>query len=107
MTIAAGLSAAGPSGFTVLAVPSGDQNLTALTTPEVFDFTSVNFGHDTIVGFDPTKDAIRLSSSLASSFVAEMANGGNGTLITFGATHSLTLAGVDPASLSPANFRFT
>jgi len=90
-------------------VPDGNANLTALSTPEVFDFSSWSFGRDTIAGFDPTQDAVSLSSGLANSFTtvqADMSPVGGGTLITFDSSRSLTLDGVAPGSLGATNFRF-
>jgi hypothetical protein len=90
-------------------VSSGDQTLTAGATPEVFDFSDLTFGNDTIVGFDPTRDAIRLSSSLADSFAAvqsDMSKAAGGTLIALDPMHSIMLSGVASASLTAANFRF-
>jgi len=95
--------------FTVISVPSGDLMLTAQPVPETFDFGGWVFGNAEIAGFDPTQDAIRLSSGLVGDFAsveADMSAIGGGTLITFDAAHSLTLDGVAPASLGAANFRF-
>jgi hypothetical protein len=72
------------------------------------------FGHDEIAGFDPTQDAVRLSSGLAGNFATLQADmtrtAGGGTLITLdtspGTARSLTLDGVAPTTLAAANFRF-
>ena len=100
----------GAADFNVTSVPSGDLILTAQPAPETFDFGGWVFGNAEITGFDPTQDAIRLSSGLVGSFAsvqADMSAVGGATLITFDASHSLTLDGVAPASLGAANFRFT
>jgi autotransporter passenger strand-loop-strand repeat protein len=95
---------------TIVPLASGDQTLTATPGPEIFDFGSLAFGKDTIVGFNPAQDLLRLSSSLAGDFatasadMSETATGG--TLIALDRTHSITLDGVAPASLSAANFHF-
>jgi hypothetical protein len=99
----------GPTNFNVTAVPGGDLMLTAQPIPETFDFGSWVFNAE-IAGFDPTQDTILLSSSLAGSFTSVQANMsplGGSTLITFDASHSLTLDGIQQGSLSAANFRFT
>jgi hypothetical protein len=97
------------SGFTILAVPGGNQSLTALTGPEEFDFSSLAFGNDTIAGFNPAQDAIRLNHTQVDSFAgvqADMTSAGGGTVITFDASHSITLNGVASAALIASNFRF-
>jgi Domain of unknown function (DUF4214) len=107
--VQAGLVANGPTGFTVMPVSSGDLILTALPTPEAFDFGSWHFGKDEITGFDRTQDAVRLNSGLVNSFAtvqADMSAVAGGTLITFDSSHSLTLDGVAPAGLGAENFRF-
>ena len=100
----------GAADSNVTSVPSGDLMLTAQPAPETFDFGGWVFGNAEIAGFDPTQDAVLLSSGLVGSFAsveADMSAAGGGTLITFDASHSLTLDGVAPASLGAANFRFT
>ena len=67
-------------------------------------------GRAAIAGFDPSEDAIRLSSTLVPSFAAIQSDAtptAGGTLITIDAQHTLTLDTVTPASLTQANFRFT
>lgn len=94
---------------TVVTIPNGDQVLSARGNPEIFDFSHVSLGIDTIGGFDPTRDAIRLGSGEASDFAtvrSDMRSDAGGTLIALGANHTITLTGIDPASLSAANFRF-
>jgi hypothetical protein len=98
-----------PLGFTVLAAPSGNQSLPAPTSPEEFDFSSLAFGNDTIVGFDPAQDAIRLNHTQVNSFAgvqADMTSAGGGTVITFDASHSITLNSVASVALIASNFRF-
>jgi len=94
----------------IILVADGDQILTATADPEVFDFSDLSFGNDTIVGFDPAQDAIRLGgSSQAGSFAtvqADMSATAGGTLITLDASRSITLSGVSPTSLAASNFRF-
>jgi len=104
------VAANGSSGFSVASVSSADLMLTAQPIPEPFDFGGWMFGKDEITGFDPTQDAIRLSSGLVGSFAsvrADMSAVGGATVNTFDASHSLTLGGVAPASLGAANPRFT
>jgi hypothetical protein len=96
-------------GATIISVSGGDQTLTADTSPEIFDFSSLSVGNDTIVGFDPTQDTIRLSSSLAGSFAAVQSDTSStvgGTVITLDPTRSITLSSINPADLTPTNFRF-
>jgi hypothetical protein len=78
-------------------------------SPEVFDFSSWDFGNDTIAGFDATRDVIQLNHALAGDFAtvqADMSPVVGGTLITFDVFHLLTLSDVAPAGLSGVNFRF-
>jgi hypothetical protein len=58
------------SGSAVILGSSGDQTFTTATAPEIFDFSSVSFGNDTIAGFDPTHDEVCLSDSLPGNFAA-------------------------------------
>src|SRR5207244_4192546 len=93
----------------IIPVSSGDQTLTAAPAPEVFDFSDVRFGNDTIVGFDPTQDAIRLGNGQAGGFAAvqaDMSATAGGTLIALDASRSIMLSGVAAASLAASNFRF-
>jgi hypothetical protein len=110
--VKADLSLHGPSGFTVVTPSSGIASLTASTAPEAFDFTGVTFTAETIAGFDPSQDAIRWHAGAAGGAAGNGAGAlpslsaiTGGTLVTFDASHSLTLAGVAPTSLSAANFR--
>jgi hypothetical protein len=99
----------GPSGAIVLAVPNDNQHLAALTSPEVFDFSSWTFGADSIVGFDPNQDTIQLSHHAVDGFdavQARMSTNAGETLISLDSARSLTLDNVAPAALSAANFRF-
>jgi len=107
--VGAALAAQGPAGFAVVAVPHGAVSLTGSAAPEAFDFGDIGFGDATIAGFDPTQDAIRLGSGQTGgipSASVDSSLAGGGTLITLDGGHTLTLAGVDPAGLSAANFRF-
>lgn len=101
---------AGNPGYTIGSIASGDQTLTADPKPEIFDFSNLGFGDNTIIGFDPTQDVLRLSSSLAQNFATVVADtsatASGGTLIDFDKTHSITLSGVAPSSLNAANLRF-
>jgi hypothetical protein len=98
-------------GWAVEAPPPGSQTLTA--QPSVFNlfaFDHVAFGHDTIAGFDPSRDAIELSSAQAANFAAvqgEMTASGGGTLITLSPSQSIFVQGVAPASLTASNFRLS
>jgi hypothetical protein len=97
----------GPSGFTVVAAPSGSASLTALAGPEEFDFSGGAFGNDTVVGFNDAQDAIRLSHTLVASYAAIQADeraANGGTLITFNGSQSIMLNGITPSSLVAANF---
>jgi hypothetical protein len=84
--------------------------LTAPAPADVFDFSDVSFGADTIVGFDPTRDAIRIATGQAGSYAAiqaDISSAGGGTLITLDANRSIILNGVAPTSLTTTNFHFT
>jgi autotransporter passenger strand-loop-strand repeat protein len=92
-----------------VAVAPGDQTLTAGSGPEIFDFSSLGFGHDMIAGFASAQDAIGLPASLAGDFTtvqSDMSATAGGTLITLDPSHSIALGGVPPGSLTAANFRF-
>jgi hypothetical protein len=101
----------GNQGFTIIPAAGGDQTLTAGPKPEIFDFSSLGFGNDTIVGFDPAQDALRLGSGLAQNFATVSADmsvtPAGGTLIALDKTHSIILSGVSPSSLGATNFRFS
>ncbi|MBV9825374.1 MAG: DUF4214 domain-containing protein [Alphaproteobacteria bacterium] len=108
-SVEANLGSNGPTGFTDLIISSGSQSLTALSSPEAFDFSNVTMGQDTIYGFDPTQDAIRISHTTAASFAQVQASftaSAAGTVMSFGVSQSIYLPGVAPTSLSAPNFRF-
>ena len=107
--IADGLVTKGPTGFRIATVTDGDLLLSAQKNPEAFDFSGWSFGNDTILGFDPTQDAIRLSHTLAGDFStvqSRISSVGNGTVIAFDTSRSLTLDNITPRSLTLANFHF-
>lgn len=111
-SVTADLASHGPSGFTLVTPSSGVASLTASTAPEAFDFTGVAFTAETISGFDPSQDAIRWHTGASGGALGSGAGAlptlsavTGGTLVAFDASHSLTLAGVAPTSLSAANFR--
>jgi VCBS repeat-containing protein/probable HAF family extracellular repeat protein len=96
-------------GTNQILIPNGDLSLTATSGPDVFDFSSVQFGSDTITGFDPAQDSIKLSQTLAADFAtvqADMSSVAGGTLMTFDASRSITLSGVSSSSLIATNFQF-
>jgi uncharacterized protein DUF4214 len=104
------LSASGSAGgFTVLAAGAGDMAIAAPTGPTSFMFNNPGFGHDTILGFDPSQDAIALSRGQIPDFatlLADASQSGSGTLIGLGPSQSILLDGVPLSSLHPSNFQF-
>jgi hypothetical protein len=87
-------------------VPDGNTTVPFQSAPEVFDFSNLSFGNDTIAGFDPTQDALRLNETQVNSLTVvrnDMFATAGGIFIALDATHSITLNGVAPASLTAAN----
>jgi len=75
----------------------------------LFDLTSGNFGDDIIGGFDPSADILKIGTGQAASYAAiqaDLSSSGGNAVITLDSTHSITLQGVAPGSLSAANFAF-
>lgn len=113
---AAQMAAGGPTdaGASIITVASGNQDLAAPAAATNFDFSHVDFGADTITGFDPARDMIVVKSSAAADFAALAAGvsgtgispTGAGTLIVLGKSLSIILEGVAPPSLTAADFRF-
>jgi hypothetical protein len=71
----------------------------------LFDFTNLAFGHDTIAGFDPSRDAIELPHTLVAdlpTLAGELANTAAGALLTLNASHSILVSGVTTTALTPA-----
>ncbi len=122
----AALYSAGPQDFTVpaasissssnmaFALPqtvqlaTGDASLTAVAS-ETLDFTGVGYGNDTIAGFDPSTDVLKISRMLAPDFAAiqnDLQSSGGNTVITLGSSHSITLQGMVPQALTASNFAF-
>jgi hypothetical protein len=89
-----------------ITVPDGNTTVPVQSAPDVFDFSNLSFGNDTIAGFDPTQDALRLNHTQVNSLTVvrnDMFATAGGMLIALDATHSITLNGVAPASLTAAN----
>src|SRR5207247_65501 len=84
------------------AAPFGDAVLTATNSPDLFVFGDIAFGNDTIVGFDPAKDTVRLSYHRFADLEAlrgATSDVGGGTLITVGNGQSIVIGGVASANL--------
>jgi hypothetical protein len=108
-TLISALSSGGSAGGYLLIVPDiGSTALTALPeTPTLFTFDDIEFGNNTIAGFDPTRDSIQLSHAQAQSFAdlqSKMTSVGDGTSITFDSAQSIQIDGVAPSTLGPRNF---
>ena len=87
---------------------SANESLAATpATPDEFVFTSFAVGSHTIDGFNPMQDMIELSKAQFASFtdveVATSAMAG-GAMINLGKGSSLSLPGINPASLHASNF---
>ena len=103
------LASSGSAGGYALIMPDvGSTTLTALQqTPTLFTFDDIDFGNDTIAGFDPTRDTVELSHTQVANFADlqnHMTNVGGGTLIALDSTHSIQINGVAPSSLGAPNF---
>jgi Tol biopolymer transport system component len=88
------------------AAPLGDAVLTATVSPDLFVFGDIAFGNDTIVGFDPARDTVRLSHSRVADLDAlrnATIDVGGGTLIALGNGQSITIGGVASSSLGLGN----
>ncbi len=108
-TLQGALSSSGSAGgFATLTAGSGDAALTAQPgTPTLFVFDDITFGHDTIAGFDPSRDTIQLSPALVpdlATLTSDTAAVAGGTLITLNPSQSILLSGVAQTSLAPGNF---
>jgi hypothetical protein len=109
--VASSNAATAPSAFvtaTTAAIPAGDATLTA-SFSELFDFTSAQFGRDIISGFDPSSNVIKLPASQAADFAAvqnDLSSSGGNAILTLDSSHSITLQGIAPSSLSASNFAF-
>jgi Ca2+-binding RTX toxin-like protein len=69
----------------------------------------LNFGHDVIADFNDSEDILLFSKNLFQDFadlVPDMQTIGGDTIIIFDASNSLTLTGVDSASLTADDFLF-
>ena len=89
-----------------MAAPLGDAVLTATRSPDLFVFGDIGFGNDTIAGFDPSCDTVRLSHSQVADLDAlhkATADVAGGTLITLGSSQSIMISGVASSSLGPGN----
>ena len=72
----------------------------------LFAFDPVGFGNDTILGFDPTRDAIEVATSQFGDFNAlqgRLTSAAGGTLITLNGSQSILVGSVAPSSLTAAN----
>jgi hypothetical protein len=102
------LASSGWAGGYSLIIPDvGNAALTALPeTPTLFMFDDIEFGHDTIAGFDPTRDTIELSHTQVANLadLQDKTSVSGSTLITFDSTHSIQINGVAPSSLGASNF---
>ena len=93
-------SLAAPQPVTIT-VPDGNTTVTVHSGPEIFDFSNLSLGNDTIAGFDPTQNAIRLNHAEINSFAVvrnDIFSTAGGTLIALDPTHSITLNEVAPAA---------
>ena len=78
----------------------------------MFDFSDVTkLASEGIVGFDPTRDTIQLSTSVAANFQIVQSDmqpntAVNGTLIHFNSSQEIAIANVASGSLTVTNFRF-
>jgi hypothetical protein len=109
-TLGSALQATGSAGgFTTVTAATGDASLTALPlTPTLFVFGDIAFGHDTIAGFDPTRDTIQIAHARVAdlnTLAADTTASGTGTLITINPSQSIQLAGISPTKLGPSNFQ--
>ncbi len=104
------LAASGSAGgFTMVTAGPGSAILTAPpNTPTEFVFGNIGFGADTITGFDPSRDALVISSALVpdlATLQSETRQTALGTLITLSPSQSITLPGINLDTLNPNDFR--
>ncbi|WP_454722482.1 MULTISPECIES: heme acquisition protein HasA [Cupriavidus] len=99
----------GGSGNDTIAGHAGNDVLTGNGGADAFVFGG-GFGHDTVADFSHAQgDQIVFSSSLFGSFGAVQAaavQSGADTVITYDASHSVTLTGVSLAGLQAGDFAF-
>ena len=94
--------------YTTMTDGIGSGSLTALPgVPTLFVFNDLTLGADTIVGFDPTRDTIRLPQALAgdvSTLLNATTEVAGGALISLNPAQSILISGLNPANLNAANF---
>ena len=75
---------------------------------DVFTFSG-NSGRDYILGFEANRDVIDLAGSVYHSFdqVQAKLTGSGSTILNMNSTSAIGIVGVDPNSLTAANFRFS
>jgi hypothetical protein len=97
------------TGFTTVTAATGNATLTAPPlTPTLFVFGDIDFGNDTIAGFDPARDTIQIAHARVAdlaTLAGDTAAFGTGTLITINPSQSIQLTGIAPTKLGPANFQ--
>jgi hypothetical protein len=93
-------------GYTPMPAGPGDLTLTAPTgQATLFDFTNLGFGHDTVAGFDATRDTIELPSALVAdlpTLTRETSDTPGGALVTLNPNQTILISGVPVAGLNPA-----
>ena len=97
------------SGLNFIHGTPGNDLLSASGESDLFVIGPGQSGFDTILGFDPAHDILRLGASAASSFADVQANiggAGPGAYIRLANGGAVNLIGVDPGSLHASNFNF-
>lgn len=105
------LSNGSTGGYTTVAAPSADATLSAQPgTATLFVFDDIGFGTDTIVGFDPSRDAIQLPHTLVGDYATlqneTLSLQDGSSMIVLNPSQAIVIDGVSPGALSPTNFHF-
>ncbi|MDO9248873.1 MAG: Ig-like domain-containing protein, partial [Phenylobacterium sp.] len=99
----------GENGSDTLSGGAGNDILTGGNGPDRFVF-GAGFGNDTITDFKAQNDSIQIDHTLVGSFGDLMSHAsqvGSSVVIALDAAHSITLQGVNLASLSSGDFVFS
>jgi hypothetical protein len=100
-----------PSQFltTATAIAAAGDSVLQASASELLDFSAGTFGNDTITGFDPSSDVVRLAVGQVASYAdlqSKLSNSGGSAVLTVDSSHAITFQDVAPSSLAASNFAF-
>jgi hypothetical protein len=99
-----------PGGYQTVTATAAQTGYTAAPqVPTLFVFADLALGHDTIAGFDTSRDTIQLPKSRAADFAAVQnatQDTALGATISLNPSQSILLTGIAKTALTPANFEF-